>query len=181
MDAEQAQQKAKSILEEEGIDILLVKLFLAVRHYPSWVAHEDFDTKRNFGVTCIQSSLFNMKVGYKDKPVKMVLGEFNGAKFRIGGDSRYIDYPDGGGAVFAVIQLGFGNDLKTVVEAEFTTNFDPCSPKDYKLFAVEELHYSTDWIDFLRSTSQAIDAQEKKRELIRSQEQNEKYAGKFTF
>lgn len=181
MDAQQAQQKAKSILKQEGIDNLLVKLFLAVKHYPSWMTRDDFDTKWNFGVTSIHSLPDSMSIGYEQKNVPMVIGEFNGMKFKVGGDSYYATYPDGECAGYEIIRFGFGEDLKTVVEAKFSLADDPCLPSDYSLFGVEEFHHSADWIDFLKSTSQAIDAHKEKQERERSQEQNEKYAGKFNF
>lgn len=183
MDAQQAQQKAESILKQEGIDNLLVKLFLEVRHYPSWMTRDDFDAKLNFGVTSIHSSLGIMSIGYLPKDVRMVIGEFNGMKFRIGGDSYFTPFPDPDGkcAGYEIIQFGFGDDLKTVVEAEFSLADDPCLPSDYSLFSVEEFHHSADWIDLLKSTSKAIDAHKENQARARSQEQNEKYAGKFNF
>ena len=181
MDAQQAQQKAKSILKQEGVDNLLVKLFLAVKHYPSWMTRDDFDTKWNFGVTSIHSSPDSMSIGYKEKDVPMVIGEFNGMKFKVGGDSYFTSYPDGECAGYEVIRFGFGEGLNTVVEAKFERADDPCLPRDYSLFDVEELHYSADWIDFLKSTSQAIDTHNAMQEQVCLQEQNERYAGKFDF
>lgn len=181
MDAKQAQQKAKSILKQEGVDNLLVKFFLAVQHYPSWMMRDDFETKWNFGVTSIISLPERMSIGREQTDVPMVIGEFNGTRFKVGGDSYFTIYPDGESASYEVIRFGCGEDLKTVVEARFSLANDPCLPSDYSLFSVEELHYSGDWIDFLKLTSQAIDAHKEKRERDRSQEQNEKYAGKFSF
>ncbi len=181
MDAQQAKQKAKSMLKKEGIDNLLVKLFLAVKYYPSWMTRDDFDSKWNFGVTSIHTSQDSMVIGHVQTDVPMVIGEFKGITFKIGGDSYYTTYPDGECVGYEVIRFGFGENLKTVVEAKFSLADDPCLPNDYSLFDVEEFHHSVDWIDFLKSTSRAIDAHKERQERIGLQEQNEKYAGKFNF
>lgn len=180
MDIQQAKQKAESILKQDGIDNLLVKLFLAVKYYPFWVTRDDFDTKLNFGVTSIHSLPDSMSIGYQQKDVPMMIGEFEGMKFKVGGDSYHSSCPDDN-TRYQIIRFGFGEDLKTVVEAEFSLADDPCIPSDYSLSGVEEFHYSEDWIDFLKSTSQAIDTHKENQERARLQEQNEKYAGKFNF
>ena len=179
MDATEAREKARSILTAEGIDRRLITFFLAVQHYPSWITHAGFETKWNFGVTAIRSMPERMEIQYKEKDVSMVVGVFEGQNFKIGGDSYFVDYPDGGCTGYQRIRFGFGKDLNTVVEAEFKMADDPVLPSDYRLSSVEEFHRSVDWISFLDSACRAIDEHKQRQDQIRLRERNKKYEGKL--
>lgn len=120
-----------------------------------------------------------MEIHYKEKDVSMICGEFQGQSFKIGGECYFVDFPDGCCTGYQRIRFCFGKDLETVVEAEFDMVDEPVLPSDYRLSSVEEFHRSADWIGFLDSACQAIDAHKQRQDEIRLSERNKKYEGKF--
>jgi hypothetical protein len=181
MDAREAKQKAKSILEHDGIDKALIRFYLAVHHYPAWITQPDFATRWNFGVSAIRSVSERIGTRKEAEDVPMVIGVFDEQIFKIGGYSYFVAFPDGDSCGYERIRFGYGKDLSTVIEAEFSRADEAILPSDYSLIDVEGFHRSSDWIKLLHSACRAIDAHEERMRNARVQEENNKYEGKFSF
>ena len=91
MSNSELQAKARDFIESRGWDKALWQFHDTVKHYPSWLEHDDFQRNFNIGVREIAKESRKLSSKLQQDAVDFSIGEIGSVRFAVGSGDSFID------------------------------------------------------------------------------------------
>jgi len=154
MDVQKIQElieKSNQLFKDKKLDVCLSIFYDETQHYYPWSQNQDdFETKWNFGLKNISNEVVDIEISYDTKITDLLVGEFDGVKFKIGGQSKFSEF---GNDYYIVLYL----NENLVVNSVYSYDMDSYSDKKYKFTKLDEFHFSKELENFLNKVRVKIE------------------------
>ena len=180
MSTAELQAKAHAFIEARAWDKALWKFHDTVKHYPSWVEHDDFQRKFNIGVREIAKESRRLSNDPSGDAVSFSIGEIGGVRFAVGSRDRFVELPDGDALAYKTIELILAGRVAMSVEFRASSNIlGDLVPEG--IYVVHEFHNDPSIPALFSAFEEAIASHSARRAQEDADEQNARLEGKFTF
>ena len=173
------QAKAHAFIESRAWDKILWKFHDTVKHYPSWVEHDDFERKFNIGVREIAKESRNLSNDASGDAVSFSIGELGGVRFAVGSRDRFLELPDGDSLAYTTIELILAGRVAMSVEFRASSNIlGDLEPEGISV--VHEFHNDPSIPALFSAFEEALASYSARRANEEADEQSARLEGKLT-